>query len=80
MKLLVWIALIVLVISALRAQVSKAVKPRHQQNKQKNNAPVVVEPMLPCVHCGVHIPVSEALTESGMVFCSDEHRRLHFSS
>lgn len=37
-----------------------------------------VEEMVACVHCGLHFPASEAVTDyAGMVFCSEEHRRLH---
>ena len=29
-----------------------------------------------CAHCDVHIPRGEALEHAGMLYCSDEHRRL----
>lgn len=36
-----------------------------------------VETMVQCAHCGIHFPVSEAVTNSaGAVFCSDDHLRL----
>jgi uncharacterized protein len=36
------------------------------------------ESMVRCAHCGVHIPVSEALGHPAeAVFCSEEHRLLH---
>lgn len=36
-----------------------------------------IERMVPCAHCGLHIPVSDAsLAEGGAVFCSEAHRRL----
>jgi uncharacterized protein len=35
------------------------------------------ETMIQCAHCGLHVPVSESVTNSaGVVFCSEEHRRL----
>ncbi len=36
-----------------------------------------VETMVACVHCGLHFPASEAVTDhAGAIFCSEEHRRL----
>jgi len=35
------------------------------------------EPMVPCAHCGVNLPRSEALEAAGRFFCSEEHRRLN---
>jgi uncharacterized protein len=29
--------------------------------------------MLPCAHCGLHIPADEALRDGGQVYCSREH-------
>jgi len=37
----------------------------------------VGEPMVPCAHCGVNLPRSEALEAAGRFFCSEEHRRLN---
>jgi uncharacterized protein len=35
------------------------------------------EAMVQCAHCGIHFPVSEAVTHaSGALYCSEEHRRL----
>lgn len=35
------------------------------------------EVMVPCAHCGIHVPASEALRNSGGVsFCCEEHLRL----
>ncbi len=32
--------------------------------------------MVPCAHCGVHLPGSDALVnEAGQPFCSEAHRR-----
>lgn len=33
------------------------------------------ERMVPCSHCGINLPESEALTAGERYFCSDEHRR-----
>jgi uncharacterized protein len=34
------------------------------------------ERMVGCGHCGVHLPLSEAIQSHGRYFCSEEHRRL----
>jgi uncharacterized protein len=34
------------------------------------------EAMVPCAHCGVNVPRSEALEGAGRFFCSEEHRRI----
>jgi uncharacterized protein len=34
----------------------------------------VVEDMVRCVHCGVHLPKSESILSGGNFFCSIEHR------
>ena len=36
----------------------------------------VIEQMVACEHCGLHVPESEGVRASGHFFCSDEHRRL----
>ena len=35
-----------------------------------------IEQMVPCAHCGLHVPESEAVRGGGSVYCCDEHRRL----
>lgn len=34
------------------------------------------EQVVPCAHCGVHVPESAAVRSGDRLFCSDEHRRL----
>jgi uncharacterized protein len=34
------------------------------------------EAMVPCAHCGVNVPRSEALEGAGRFFCSEDHRRI----
>ena len=72
MRVLFWIALVFLVVWALRVQAKK------NRMKEPGQTPEPqVEQMVSCAYCGLHFPASEAITESGIVFCSDEHRRLH---
>jgi uncharacterized protein len=46
------------------------------RKRRQRPAPPPVEPMVPCAHCGVNVPRSEALGAAGRFFCSEEHRRL----
>jgi uncharacterized protein len=46
---------------------------------RKRDRPPVAPPgeaMVPCAHCGVNVPRSEALEGAGRLFCSEEHRRV----
>jgi uncharacterized protein len=46
-------------------------RPRAESAPEKS-----AEPMVPCVHCGVNLPRSEALESGGRFYCNEEHRRL----
>ncbi len=40
-----------------------------------------VEKMVGCAHCGIHLPLSEALTGADQRhYCCEEHRALHAAS
>ncbi|WP_025918380.1 PP0621 family protein [Herminiimonas sp. CN] len=75
MRLLAWLLLGLLVVWAIRSKKSA-------MHEGKTEVPRLEEPelMVPCMHCGVHFPASEAVSQAGMSFCSEEHRRLHFPS
>ena len=76
MKLLFWVAVIVVgVLWLLRSGKSRN-KPNAQAGRpEQDNA---AEAMVQCAHCGVHLPASEALhNPAGLAFCSHEHRLLH---
>ncbi|XDF36250.1 PP0621 family protein [Paracidovorax avenae] len=32
--------------------------------------------MVPCAHCGVHVPASQAIAHGGHTYCGPEHQRL----
>ena len=51
--------------------VRRALRPRQPQARR--SAPGDLPRMLPCAHCGVHVPESEAITHAGRVYCSKEH-------
>lgn len=75
MKFLAWLLLGVLVIWAIRSKKSTI-------RTEKPEVPRLNEPemMVQCAHCGVHFPASEAVSQAGLSFCSEDHRQLHFHS
>lgn len=42
----------------------------------KPAAPAAPVAMVECAHCGLHLPVADALPEGSRLYCSDGHRRL----
>jgi uncharacterized protein len=51
---------------------------RSVEQDEKDVPPAQIEEdMVRCVHCGVHLPRSEAILSREEFFCSEEHRRLH---
>lgn len=75
MKFLAWLLLGLLIVWAIRST-------KNTIHNKNTDVPRLDEPelMVQCAHCGVHFPASEALSQAGMSFCSEEHRHLHFSS
>jgi uncharacterized protein len=49
---------------------------RVARNRDGGRSPVVPpqERMVTCAHCGVNLPESDSVAESGRFFCNDEHR------
>jgi uncharacterized protein len=76
-RILFWIALIALVVMAVRAKL-KALNARKQPPPQpRAQEPVAqIETMTQCAHCGVHFPASEAVHADGHDYCSPGHVRL----
>ncbi|EJN02801.1 PP0621 family protein [Herbaspirillum sp. YR522] len=51
--------------------------PQPKARRFRRSADGGAETMVQCAHCGIHFPVSEAVTHaSGALYCSEEHRRL----
>jgi uncharacterized protein len=50
-----------------------------QQRKPNKPAPPPsgTQTMLPCAHCGTHVPEDEALPGKQGVYCSEAHRHTH---
>ncbi len=48
------------------------------QSNEQTAAAELVEKMVSCSHCGIHVPLSEAVqSNGGSFFCSIEHQRQH---
>jgi uncharacterized protein len=77
MRILFWIALVVLVVMAVRAKL-KGASVRHQAPARPpaRQAPARIETMTQCAHCGLHFPASEAVHADGLDYCSPGHVRL----
>lgn len=94
-RLLFWIALIILVVMAIRSKLRAAVSARsyHPQpgpgpgpaagmGGSARAQPRVeeAERMTSCAHCGLYFPASEAVHEGGREYCSQAHARLPAAS
>jgi hypothetical protein len=89
-RLLFWIALIILVVMAvrskLRAMAARGYQPDGQGGRPPPGAgraaPRVAESerMSSCAHCGLYFPASEAVHEGGRDYCSQAHARLPAAS
>jgi len=78
-RILFWIALIVLVVMAVRAKLKGVTRqpPPFGQPPQPPQQPVrEIETMTQCAHCGLHFPASEAVHADGLDYCSPGHVRL----
>ncbi len=76
MRILFWIALIILVVMAVRAKL-KSSGARQVPPRQQPPEPVAqIETMTQCAHCGLHFPASEAVHADGHDYCSPGHVRL----
>lgn len=68
-KYLVLLLVIALVLWWARSR-SRAVK------RKPPAAPPALQAMVPCAHCGVHLPLAEGVPGVLGIYCSDEHRRV----
>ena len=75
-RILFWIALIVLIVFAIRAKLkagSPRPGPRARRARPQQGS---VEKMSRCAHCGMYFPASEAVQADGLEYCSPAHVRL----
>lgn len=75
MRALFWIALIVLVVMAVRSKL-RGMTPKQPPGPARRENEGAVEAMACCAHCGVHFPASEAVRADGLDYCSPAHVRL----
>jgi len=68
-KLLVLVLVVLVAYAFVKALAAKGHAPREAPRQRAG------ERMVPCSHCGINIPESEALTAGEHYFCCDEHRR-----
>lgn len=47
-----------------------------KQGTADKPATATPEAMVACAHCGLHLPVADAVPEGSRLYCSDVHRRL----
>ena len=79
MRILFWIALIVLIVFAVRSKL-RAMAKRHgvppNMGRGPAAAPGQIEAMAQCAHCGMYFPASETVKADGLDYCSPGHVRL----
>jgi uncharacterized protein len=81
MRLLFWVALIVLVVMAVRSKLRSLTPkqpgpaPRNGAGRAASDQPEA-EAMTRCAHCGVYFPASESVRADGLDYCSPAHVRL----
>jgi len=74
-RLLFWIALVILVVLAIRHKLRQAARPPVAGRAQPRPPAVEPEKMAQCAHCGVHFPASEAVQADGLDYCCPAHVR-----
>lgn len=50
---------------------------RQAGSPEQPQAKTHAEDMVRCAHCGVHLPLSEAIMAQGKYYCSEAHRLAH---
>ncbi len=66
-----------LFLAAIIAIVYLLFKSYRRQLPKEDTLSGQVEDMVPCVHCGVHLPRRDGIQANGKFYCSEEHRRIH---
>jgi uncharacterized protein len=78
-RLLFWIALVILVVMAVRSKLRAVIAPRAQDPAPPPAPPRRVpdqsERMSCCARCGIYFPASEAVAAGGRDYCCAAHAR-----
>lgn len=45
------------------------------QSSPRRKQEPVIQPMVPCTRCGVHVPRAQAVVRNGKPYCSPQHAR-----
>lgn len=72
MKYLVLILIVLAGIWWIRQQ-----RQPHRDNTQTKSSTPQPVVMVPCLHCGSHVPESDAIRGKVGVYCSEPHRQSH---
>jgi len=76
MRILIWLALFVLVILALRKKIQTVSAPGREQRAAAPPAGDTArdaETMVCCATCQIYIPASEAVHKGQQTYCCEEH-------
>ena len=80
MRVLFWIALIALIVFAVRSKLRAIAKQHRQQQSPQHTgrsaAGGEIEAMAQCAHCGMYFPASESVRADGLDYCSPGYVRL----
>jgi len=49
-------------------------RPRVRASKNEGRTPGEPQAFARCAHCGVHLPLADAVVERGIAYCSEAHR------
>jgi len=77
-KILFWVGVILLLLLVSRLLAQHKARQRQQRSRpaRQRGGPASPQAMVRCAHCGVHLPVAEAVRVHGQTFCSNDHARL----
>ena len=67
------LALVVFALWLIIRYLKRALDPKSPPRPPSPDTPEHDNVMLPCKHCGVYIPQTEAIRRGGNVYCSHEH-------
>jgi uncharacterized protein len=65
------VVLLLLVVGVVLWWLKTRSRTRPLQSGQKSREP---EAFARCAHCGVHLPINDALVDRGVAYCSEAHR------
>jgi uncharacterized protein len=73
MKFLLLLLVVAFALWLLKTKSRAVPPPKHKAPPQ---VPEPATTMLPCVHCGLHLPQAETVQDAaGRVYCSEAHRQ-----